>query len=73
MGNRGLDRSPEEKWQIVQEGIKTGNEPDTCRRHAIAPNPFYRFKDRPSRGLRPVQSRYSPKNEIIEGGNPEPQ
>jgi transposase-like protein len=28
-----VDRSPEEKWQIVQEGIKSGNISETCRRH----------------------------------------
>jgi transposase-like protein len=27
-----VDRSPEEKWQIVQEGIKSGNVSETCRR-----------------------------------------
>ena len=33
-----VDRSPEEKWQIVQEGMKSGNISETCRRHGIAPN-----------------------------------
>jgi transposase-like protein len=28
-----VDRSPEEKWQIVQEGIKSGNVSETCRNH----------------------------------------
>ena len=37
-----VDRSPEEKWQIVQEGIKSGNGSETCRRHWIPPNLFYR-------------------------------
>ena len=37
-----VDRSPEEKWQIVQEGIKSGNISETCRRHGIAANLFYR-------------------------------
>ena len=40
-----VDRTPEEKWQIVQEGIKSGNVSETCRRHGIAPNLFYRWKD----------------------------
>jgi transposase-like protein len=40
-----VDRSPEEKWQIVQEGIKSGNVSETCRRHGIAANLFYRGKD----------------------------
>jgi transposase-like protein len=40
-----VDRSPEEKWQIVQEGVKSGNVSETCRRHGIAPYLFYRWKD----------------------------
>jgi transposase-like protein len=40
-----VDRSPEEKWWIVQGGIKSGNVSKTCRRHRIAPNLFYRWKD----------------------------
>jgi hypothetical protein len=40
-----VDRSPEEKWQIVQEGLKSGNVSETCRRYGIAPNLFYRWKD----------------------------
>jgi hypothetical protein len=40
-----VDRTPEEKWQIVQEGIKSGNVSETCRRYEIAPNLFYRWKD----------------------------
>ena len=38
-------RSPEEKWQIVQEGLKSGNVSETCQRHGIAANLFYRWKD----------------------------
>jgi transposase-like protein len=40
-----LDRSLEEKWQMVQEGIKTGNVSETCPCHGVAPNVFYRWKD----------------------------
>jgi transposase-like protein len=40
-----VERFPEEKWQIVQEVIKSGNVSETCRRHGIAPNLFYRWKD----------------------------
>ena len=51
MGRRPrVDRSPEEKWQIVQEGIKSGNVSETCRRHGIAPNLFYRWKDEAEAG-----------------------
>jgi len=31
-----VDRIPDEKWQIVQEGLKSGNVSETCRRHGIA-------------------------------------
>jgi transposase-like protein len=47
-----VDRSPEEKWQIAQEGIKSGNVSETCRRHGIAPNLFYRWKDEAEQGDR---------------------
>jgi transposase-like protein len=36
-----VDRSPEEKWQIVQESVKNGNVAERGRRHSIAPNLFY--------------------------------
>ncbi len=39
MGRRPrIDRTPEEKWQIVQEAIKSGNVSETCRRHGISPS-----------------------------------
>ena len=47
-----VDRSSEEKWQIVQEGIKSGNVSDTCRRHRIVPNLFYRWKDEAEQGAK---------------------
>jgi transposase-like protein len=47
-----VDRSPEEKWQIIQEGIKSGNVSATCRRHSIAPNLFYRWKDEAEQGAK---------------------
>ena len=47
-----VDRSPEEKWQIVQEGIKSGNVSETCRKHEIAPNLFYRWKDEAEQGAK---------------------
>ena len=47
-----VDRTPEEKWQIVQEGIKGGNVSETCRRHGIAPNLFYRWKDEAEQGAK---------------------
>ena len=45
-------RSPEEKWQIVQEGLKSGNVSETCRRHGIAANLFYRWKDEAEQGAK---------------------
>jgi transposase-like protein len=39
------DRTPEEKWQIVQEGMKSGNVSETCRRYGIAQTLYYRWKD----------------------------
>src|ERR1700685_1698613 len=47
-----VDRSPEEKWQIVQEGLKSGNVSETCRRHGVAPNLFYRWKDEAEQGAK---------------------
>src|SRR5437667_10976256 len=47
-----VDRSPEEKWQVVQVGIKSGNVSETCRRHGIAPNLFYRWKDEAEQGAK---------------------
>ena len=47
-----VDRSPEEKWQIVQEGIKSRNVSETCRRRGIAPNLFYRWKDEAEQGAK---------------------
>ena len=44
--------TPKEKWQIVQEGIKSGNVSETCRRHGVAPNLFYRWKDEAEQGAK---------------------
>jgi transposase len=53
MGRRPrVDRTPEEKWQIVQEGIKSGNVSETCRRHGIAPSLLYRWKDEAEAGAK---------------------
>ena len=40
-----VQRTPEEKWQIVLEGLKSGNVAETCRNYEIAPNLYYRWKD----------------------------
>ena len=47
-----VDRSPEEKWQIVQEGIKSGNVSETYPRYEIAPNLFYGWKDEVKQGAK---------------------
>ena len=67
-----VDRSPEEKWQIVQEGIKSGNVSETCRRHGIAPNLFYRWKMKRNKERRPrlggeARPRRKPKRTIASG------
>jgi transposase len=45
-----VKRSPEEKWEIVQEGLRSGNIAETCRRYGIAPNLYYRWKDEAEQG-----------------------
>jgi transposase-like protein len=37
-----VDRSPEEKWQIAQEGIKSGNVSETCRRYGVPYTLYHR-------------------------------
>jgi len=37
---------------IVQEGIKSGNVSETCRRHGIAANLLYRCKDEAEQGAK---------------------
>ena len=40
-----VQRSAEEKYQIVLEGLKTGNVAETCRKHNIVPTQYYRWKE----------------------------
>ena len=47
-----VQRTAEEKWGIVQEGIKGGNISETCRRYGIAPTLFYRWKDEAEQGAK---------------------
>ena len=47
-----VQRTPEEKWEIVQEGLKSGNIAETCRRYGIAPNLYYRWKDEAEQGAK---------------------
>ena len=48
--NPRVDRSPEEKWEIVQEEVKSGNISEACRRYGIAANLFYRWRDEAEQG-----------------------
>ncbi len=51
MGRRArADRSPEQKLEIVLEGMKSGNISETCRRYQIAANLYYRWKDEALQG-----------------------
>jgi transposase-like protein len=53
MGRKArVQRTAEEKWQIVLEGLKSGNVAETCRKYKIAPNLFYRWKDEVEQGAR---------------------
>jgi transposase-like protein len=47
-----VERTPEEKWQIVQEGLKSGNVSETCRRHGIAQTLYYRWKNEAEKGAK---------------------
>ncbi|GEM_PF-5304858 len=53
MGRRPrVDRTPEEKWQIVQEAMKNGNVSETCRKHGISPSLLYRWRDEAEQGAK---------------------
>ena len=53
MGRKArIQRTPEEKWQIVLEGLKSGNIAETCRKYEIAPNLYYRWKDEVEQGAK---------------------
>src|SRR5579859_513128 len=45
-----VQRTPEEKFAIVMEGLKSGNVAETCRNHQIAPTLYYRWKDEAEQG-----------------------
>ena len=44
-----VQRTPEEKWQIVLEGLQSGNVAETCRKYEIAPTLYYRAGGAPVR------------------------
>lgn len=45
-----VDGTPEEKWQIVQEGMRSGNVSESCRRYGIAQPLYYRWKAEAEQG-----------------------
>ncbi len=45
-----VQRSVEEKWEIVEEGLRSGKIAETCRRYGIAPHLYYRWKDEAQQG-----------------------
>lgn len=47
-----VERSAEEKWQIVQEGLKSGHISETCRRYRIAQTLYYRWRDEAEQGAK---------------------
>lgn len=47
-----VQRTSEEKWEIVLEGLRSGNVAETCRRYGVAPNLYYRWKDEAEQGAR---------------------
>ena len=47
-----MQRTPEEKWQIVLEVLKSGNVAGTCRKYEIAPNLYCRWKDEVGAGAK---------------------
>ena len=47
-----VQRTAEEKWQIVLEGLKSGNVAETCRKYEIAANLYYRWKDEVEAGAK---------------------
>jgi hypothetical protein len=60
MGRRPrVDRTPEQRSQIVQEGIKSGNVSETCRRHGISPSLFPHVRRAPRPDKLPGAARVS--------------
>jgi transposase-like protein len=46
MGRKpAVQKSPEEKFAIVIEGLRSGNIAETCRTHSISSTLYYRWKD----------------------------
>ncbi len=75
MGRKArVQRTAEEKWRIVLEGLKSGNIAETCRKYEIAPNLYYRWKDEVEQGAKAahggrVQPRALTKNRRARSGS----
>jgi transposase-like protein len=51
MGRRArVHRAPEQKLEIVLEGLRSGNIEEACRRYEVAPNLYCRRKDEAQQG-----------------------
>jgi transposase-like protein len=60
---------PREKWQIVLEGLKSGNvAPEACRKHEIAPNLYYRWKNEVEAEVKPAPGGKRSRAAYIERG-----
>ncbi len=47
-----VDRSPEENGRLCRRVSRAGTSRRRCRRHGIAPNLFYRWKDEAEQGAK---------------------
>ena len=74
MGRRArVDRTPEQKLEIVLQGMKSGNIAETCRRYEVAPNLYYRWKDEALQGATAALGVRSAAAVESEKGRPLPQ
>lgn len=56
-GKPRVERSPEETWQIVYEGLRSGNVSETGRRHGIAQTQCGRSRDEAEQGAKAALGR----------------
>ena len=62
-----VDRSPEGKWQILQEDIMNGNVSETCWRHGIAAGRMKRNREQRQRLGGEALPRRKPRRTIASG------
>ncbi len=66
MGRRArVDRIPEQKLEIVLEGLKGGIIAETCRRREIAPNLYCPWKDEALQGASAALGGEAPKYDTV--------